>query len=242
MSIGAPVVIGSGVVATGNTSQTITTTADAPAGTTIIVFLGPGIHSSPAHTVSAVGPDSAGNTYTIAALTNSVASSATDPIYVAYTDAQNTVDLPIGGTIPITYSTSGNPKQAIACSVSGLALTTTLDLAGFNPGGGAVFHTASTTTSWSMAGAALSQAIELLFVCAIIETGNSDSYTEDGGYTVLASAGSTNVLRVAYAITASTPAKSWNPTIGTARAGDAAQVSFLPPAPPADTLMPRSVM
>lgn len=108
MAIGTPVDLGNHNQAA-STTNILTTGADSPVGSLIIVFVS---YVTVADTLSSVA-DSAGNTYVV--LENFVGTGV--GIGIAYC-SNSTIDLPNGGTITATFGGS-TASEISACNVSG---------------------------------------------------------------------------------------------------------------------------
>jgi hypothetical protein len=160
-AIGTPAGLGS-IVADGltPTSAIITTTQAVPVGAAIVVISDASTIFGPQATGAACA-DSAGNTYTVA-----VSNSSGVGYFTATCSAHATTQLPLGGTITVSWSgtaPNGQTFVADAWSVTGLAaspLDQTASAAGTGP----------STSSGSAATTA--QANELLFG-AVLDTGST---------------------------------------------------------------------
>lgn len=205
--IGTPVALGSN---NGTSSFAITTAADSPAGNLLWVWVyvtTAGVLSTPAVT------DSAGDTLTAATgLTYASGGRLLQLFYKA-----NAAHLVLGGTI--TVATGGSPTgvAAVANSVSGVALTTPLDVAGAGSSGNS--NTLSTT--WGT----LSQATEIVMgagsnqVTGAVTVGSG--FTASGSQSIGASIGT---LATGYLIvnsttggtfSAATPSSIWGAQVDT---------------------------
>lgn len=192
----------------GNT-QTLTTIANAPTGSTIAV--GATTDASTIHDVA----DSVGNTY-LPLTQTSPTGEVTAMFY-----AKNITALPPGGTITLTTA-GGATRDRIfgAACIAGVSsnpldkdLGTAVNIANATP---------------SIATGVLAQANELIIGLDTSVAGGSDSYTEASGFTFLLSgvvAGGL-ALHMSYQIVAATTTVSFAPTLGVARVGSIHTASF----------------
>lgn len=206
--IGTPLQLtGTTVPAAGLTSA-YTTTADAPAGSAILVAVAEGA----AALLTPTCVDSAGNTYAATTAVNGSVQTGTPAQSVTLWYCLNPVLLPSGGTITVGSTTAAARRAVSAVSVSGLLTAAALDkdIGGAGSGG---------TTSPSMATGVLAQANELLVWVEAILNGNADTYTPSTGFTARNGLGVlVTTLRFDYRIVAATTTTTVNPTMGTSRA------------------------
>lgn len=162
--IGTPVALGSN---NGTTSFAITTTADSPAGNLLWVWVYVS-SSNVASTIPSV-TDSAGDTLTAAAgLSYSGALRLLKLFYKA-----NAAHLPLGGTITVTTTGSPTAVAAVGGSVSGVAASSPLDVAG----AGSSNNNKTPTTTWGT----LAQPTEIVLAAASNQT--ADPIAVGGGFT-----------------------------------------------------------
>ncbi len=110
MTLAAPVQLGSVTAAAGSTTLVLTTLADSPAASTIVVFA-----ASAGSVAPSLVNDSAGNSYAAGVNVNSGSSKQRDFFCAA------AAHLPAGGTISVTFASASAVKLMSAVSVSGLA-------------------------------------------------------------------------------------------------------------------------
>lgn len=204
MTIGTPVALGSANAASGSLTLALTTTADSPAGNTIVVFIASGNTA----TISGV-TDSAGNIYTAG---NSLSSGSTKQNIFWCIGA---LHLPIGGTITGTWAASTGSKMLGATSVSGI-LSVDQEPTG----------TSGTGTAPSITSAVLGQAGEIIFAQAVIANGAGDSFTPAPGFTVGGSASNGAAMRWAYKASLDQGAVTYAPTLGTSRTWGVKLIAF----------------
>lgn len=187
--------------ATSVTTLTLTTTADAPAGSLVLLIAAMSANASPSVT------DSGGNTYT--AGTPEPASSRLFPFYAVLA-----THLPVGSTITVVPSFAVTMALAADC-VLGQA-TSPLDAQG--PG------TSGFGTTASVASGVLAQASGIAHGFVDIQSTSPGTFTEASGFTTLTSGGiSTTNIRTAYKATTNTGSVTYSP-VWTNTAGYAAQV------------------
>jgi len=198
MTIGVPVSLGATSAAAGSATLVLTTTADAPVGTLIVVAVGYKNNGA----ISSVS-DSAGNTYT----GNTQTSSSNGSIRLFWTIVAT--DLPQGGTITATYSATANNKLLIAANVSGIAASPADATVGATGTG-----TAPSVTSGTL-NAAAATAGEIVF--GVGEAAASETWSAEGGFTALATVNqsTTSSLHLAYQTVNATTALTYAPTINT---------------------------
>lgn len=204
MTIGTPLALGSANAASGSLTLALTTTADSPAGATIVVFIASGNTA----TINSV-TDSAGNTYTAG---NSLSSGSTKQnIYWCI----GALHLPAGGTITGAWAASTGSKMLGAMSVSGIL---SVDQ---QPTG-----TSGTGTSPSITSATLGQAGEIVFAQVTIASGAGDGFTPAPGFTVGGSASNGAAMRWSYKASLDLGAVTYAPTLGTSRNWGAKLIAF----------------
>lgn len=187
--------------ATSVATLTLTTTADAPAGSLVLLIASMSANAPPTVT------DSGGNTYT--AGTPEPSSSRLFPFY-----AVMAADLPLGSTITVVPSFAVTMALAADC-VTGQS-TSPLDMQG--PGASGF------GTTVSVASGVLSQASELVHGFIDIQSTSIGAFSEANGFTSLTSGGvSTTNIRTAYRVTTNTGSVTYSP-VWTNSAGYAAQV------------------
>jgi hypothetical protein len=205
MAIGAPVQLGSAAAAAGSMTQALSTTAESPAGNTIVVLAG----DTTGTAVMSV-TDSAGNTYVAGLSYSDGANFRQRPFWCL-----NALDLPSGGTITVAFQTTGGVKLVAAVSVSGLAAADT-------QAAGAT----GTSTAPSIASGALGWPNEIVFGMLSVHSGAADTFTEGSGFTSNSPALMTGALRWAYQIVTSNAGVTYAPTLGTSRTWGANTLTF----------------
>lgn len=195
MTIATPVQLGSASAAAGSTTLTLTTTADSPAGNTIVVFAG----DSGAVGVNAV-TDSAGNSYTVGTLFSGTSGKGR-PFHCL-----NAARLGAGGAITATFSATGAAKLMSAVSVGGVAAP---DVEGAGATG--------TSTTPSLASGTLGHGGEIVFGLAVIVLGASDAFTESAGFTGNTAALNGAALRWTWRIVSTGAGVTYAPSLGTSR-------------------------
>src|SRR5581483_6924882 len=196
----AATLIASGT-STNASSFSVTTTQDSPVGSYIFVLVGLGAFSSASSSITVT--DSAGNTYTAL---NGGTFAASDGAMKAFYCNSSANDLPNGGTITASYTTTGGAVGAniIAAVITGLA-STPLDVNGTLASGN--------STSPSKATGTLAQASEIIIGC--VATYSTAFGTEDAAFTSLATVNGSNNrrLHVGYDIVSATTTVTYNPSI-----------------------------
>lgn len=191
--------IGNNNAAAGGTTLAITTTADCPAGSVLVLAT----QDSNNITISSV-VDGATNTYTAGMATTST-STRTQFWWVL-----NNKLLSSGSAITVTWSSTTGTKLLAAACVQG---ATSRDQAGPGATGSS---TAPTITTGSIGISGSQTAIVVGYTG--IQSGASDSFTPATGFTPLTSVLNSSALRWSYQIVSSGAAVTYAPTLGTSRA------------------------
>lgn len=193
-----PISIGTGSTAAAAGSYSITTSADCPIHSVIGVLSTGSIGTTNPVTNTT---DSAGNTY-VALDTSAITLNRLDFWYVL----NSTVDLPNGGTITITYGTTGN-RAALFC-IPNMGPTASIDVHNniSNGTGASPATTVSTGT--------LPSPVEYVFgLLTTDNNGLTPVVTPSAGFTVLSSSISTvQTAYAAYQIAPAPTSISWSPT------------------------------
>jgi hypothetical protein len=196
--------LGTATSAVSANTLAITTGADAPPGTLIVVSVGERGNALVAN--SCTDNASTPNAYTAAAA--SLAISTLGSVRVFY--AIVTTDLPNGGTITCTFNTtSTSQKYIIAAAFSGMSASP-FDATVTATGAAASNPTVTTGTLNFASGG--SQA--LIFSGMWMNVG-SGSVTEDTNFTSLGTTGPTGSMHAAFRIVSATTAVTYAPTIAT---------------------------
>ena len=196
-AIGTPTQLGVGTATNGNIS--ITTGADAPPGSLIIVVAS----ATNTHALSGVA-DNAGNcasAYSAAA--NSTQSGAvTLGVYYCLT----TIDLPSGGVISVTLNSSHNMSATAFAVTTGIAASP-LDKSG------TIQTATSGTSATSTSTGALSQAVEIVVGVLALDGGTSGGFTPGGSFSSIGGElANSKGAYVAYQIVNSTSSVAWAPS------------------------------
>ncbi|MBA3811686.1 MAG: hypothetical protein H0X27_08620 [Caulobacteraceae bacterium] len=195
MTIGTPIALGSANAASGSLTLNLTTTADSPAGATIVVFIASGNTA----TINSV-TDVAGNTYTAG---NSLSSGSTKQnIYYCI----NALALLTGGTITGTWAAATGSKMLGATSVSGV-LGKDQEPVG----------TTGTGTAPAITSDVLGLSGEIIFAQAVAVGGAGDAFTEDAAFTTAGSAANGSAMHWAYKASADLFPVAYGPSLGTSR-------------------------
>jgi hypothetical protein len=163
-----PVLIAPGVQIPGSgNTLVLTTTVAVLSGESIIIAL----HlQSDIHTLSSV-VDSVGNIYNI---DKTMIDTAVQGLRIYLISCHNSIALPSGGTITLTFSSSNSyVKYAFVCKVAGLGISNVLDKTNSNEGFSAAWNSGSTGI--------LSQSNEIIMALAVNDAGNAN--TPDSGWT-----------------------------------------------------------
>jgi hypothetical protein len=205
MTIGTPVQLGS-TSGAGGAAMTLalTTLADAPAGSLIVVLVG-WVHNAAISSVA----DSAGNTYA-GGNSLTLGTSRFRPFWCF-----TAVDLPSGGTITATYTIVTGVKLIGAVAVSGCAAVDQQATGSTN-----------TSTTPGQATGTLGWPNEIIFGMCQVASGAGDTYTEASGFTANTPALMTDALRWAYQIVASNASVTYAPGLGTSRTWGANTLTF----------------
>lgn len=198
--------IGKNSAGGGNSTVAITTTADCPAGSLLVVLTGAANDTS---TASSVTDNATGGANTYGGL-NTITSGAGVANMRAF-HADNTAhDLPLGGTITVTWSSTSAPKLAAAECVGGAAASP-LDV---NATGTAF----TTTTTPTQATGSLAQASEIIYGFELSQGG---VFTSAGtGFTSAQSqVQNANTLATAFDIVSSTSTVTFGPTLTSSSSG-----------------------
>lgn len=206
MALSAPIALGSQIVNPAATSIVLTTVANAPAGTPIIVLLDQHVATAASALV-----DSAGNTYTRVDADNQGGQKE-----LWWTP--NTAGLPSSGTITATMTSTR--ANMLACAAPGLPG------GAFASGAAAVANTFTlpSTTPPAVLSAPLSPSVEKLLIGWVeLNTGAVDSeITDNDGWTEIDNGANAPLwhLHWAYKIidAATTAAQTYAPTLSTSRA------------------------
>lgn len=195
MAIGTPVQLGATTAGAGSTTLVLTTSADAPVGSLIVVLAAMSNNGSLTSVV-----DSAGNSYVAGALINNTVGKM-KPFW-----AFSTVDLAAGGTVTATYAGTTGVKLIAAVAVAGIAARDA-QAAGASGSG----------TTPSIASGVLGWPNEIVFGICDISGAASDTFTEASGFTANIAALNTDALRWAYQIVSASASVTYAPTLGTSR-------------------------
>jgi hypothetical protein len=192
MAIGTPVLLGTASSSTGVTTLVVTTGADAPVGTLLTVF----VLEAGASAITIA--DSAGNTWT-AGYDLAAATPTFKQVKEFWSVLAN--DLPLGGTITVTFASS-HSGIVVAIATSGIgASPSNIQGAGVN----------STTTTPSISTGTLATANQIIFGVVGVNSGAGRTFTEPGAFTQIANVATGDLLHVAYAIVSSTGSVTYNP-------------------------------
>ena len=207
--IGTPFVIISNDIGPFNSgSASSGTTVAAPAGSTIVIVLGPFANTG-VTIVSVV--DSAGNTY---ALSQAAAVATVFTIAEAYS-VNTTFNLPIGGTFTAVVSDASQWFLGNGYAVSGAASGHDISVS---------INQTTAGTSASLASGTLAQALEILFCTTSLNTGGT--FTESAGYTNLYGAGGAGGRGLGYKKTSVTTTSTYGPSWTGSQKYSAACASF----------------
>lgn len=204
MAIGVPVALGTANAAAGAATLALTTTADAPRGGLIVVVCA----ITTAVNINSCA-DSAGNTY----VGNTTFSNGTGKSHIFW--SFNAIDLPLGGTITVTYNNTTGIKNMAAVAVGGIAAANLL-------GAGAL----GASTAPTIATGTLGWPNEIVFGLTQVSAGSADTYTEAAGFTSLASSLNSDGLHWGYQITTANASVTYAPTLGTSRTWGVDTVTF----------------
>lgn len=204
-----PITIGTGSTTAAAGSYSITTNADCPAHSIIGVVSSASAGVS--NPVTATTDSATGGTNTYAVLDTSVNTILNRmDVWLALNTAH---DLPNGGTITITYGTTGN-RAALFC-IPAIGSIGTVDVHN-NTSNGAGASPATTVNTGTLV---TSQEIILGFLTSA-NVGVTPAVTPSSGFTVLSSSiSSVQMAYVAYQIVNSTASVAWSPTWTGATAG-----------------------
>ena len=222
---GIPNPIGSNsAIANAGTTVVVTTTADSPPGTLIVVAVDyRAITSITGCTDNASTP----NTYTSGGGTTTGTTSQEAILY-----SVATTDLPAGGTITCTFAATAGAKMVASFGVTGIS-TTPYDA----PAASSAFAT-STTPSTTTGTFAVSS--ELAF--AALGITNSQTVTEDANWTTLTEVVSSGKLHVAYRLITSTAPVTYAPTLGALSAWTVQAQGFMAAGSIAATLCTMTIL
>lgn len=196
-----PYSLGTGTTTNPAGSYSITTTADAPKGSVIIVATSMGNQAGPAVTNVT---DSAGNTY---AQVDSISNPNANP-NPSWTDVwaclNSATNLPLGGSITITYGSTGN-RAAIVC-IPSLGSIAAIDIKTQTAVG------TGTSPPTVVTSGPLNHANEILIGIAEGQAG-SPVYSPSAGFTsIVTSVSAVQSVYLAYQNVTDATSKSWQPT------------------------------
>lgn len=191
-------------IATGSTTNpagtySLTTTQIAPRGSVILV--GTSMANQDGGAVSQVGPDSAGNVYAkVASIGNPVSGKSWTDVWACL---NTTANLPIGGTIPVTYGSTGNRAAVICVPSIGAVAAIDVNINALSTG-------ASPPTA--LVSGLLNHDSEILIGIGE-STVASPVYTPNAGFTPIVTSVSTiQAVHFAYQNVADRSSKTWQPT------------------------------
>jgi hypothetical protein len=194
-AIGTPTQLGVGTSSTGVIN--ITTAADSPPGTLVVVATFGNAGSASFSATDSVS--NCGGAYP--AIANSAISGAAG-MGVFYCSV--TSDLPNGGVITVNCGCSGD-VSATAFSVSGIATSSPLDQTGSITHGGTSSTSATATTTGT-----LSQASEIVVGVTGVGSGYTSGWTQGAGFTSIGGeTGNTKNIFTAYQVVSATTSISW---------------------------------
>lgn len=202
----------------GSNQIVLTTVADCPVGSLIVLFDGGA--TAVANNLSSIA-DSASNSYA-APFDGHVNAAAFANLIWA--NAINTAhDLPLGGTITSTYANNSTNHSFLAICITGAATASPLDISAKTANGAGVAATSATTVN----SGTLGQANEVVLAGEAFG-GNSGTVTCGGAYTKYETqvSGSTGIATLCGQVVASTASVAFSPTWGTSQTWITDLISF----------------